>query len=84
MLNMGVGEIVLVLVVALVVFGPNRLPQIARNVGRFVGQCKRTWTNIQTDILDPHQNTDKLPEPSSINPSDHNSLSIKDHERSKD
>ena len=36
MLNIGVPEMVLILVVALIVFGPNRLPEIARTMGKFI------------------------------------------------
>jgi TatA/E family protein of Tat protein translocase len=35
-LNIGVPEMILILVVALLVFGPNRLPEIARSMGKFI------------------------------------------------
>jgi TatA/E family protein of Tat protein translocase len=34
MRNLGMGELLLVLVVGLLVFGPRRLPEIARNLGK--------------------------------------------------
>jgi len=40
--NVGIGEIAIIVVVCLVVFGPERLPQIARQIGRFLGQLRLT------------------------------------------
>lgn len=36
----GLQEMVVIAVVALLVFGPDRLPEVARNVGRFVGKLR--------------------------------------------
>jgi TatA/E family protein of Tat protein translocase len=35
-LNIGWGEMLVVLLVAMIVFGPNRLPEIARSLGKFI------------------------------------------------
>jgi sec-independent protein translocase protein TatB len=40
--NVGIGEIAVIVLVCLVVFGPDRLPQIARQIGRFLGQLRLT------------------------------------------
>jgi len=40
--NVGIGEIAIIVLVCLVVFGPERLPQIARQIGRFLGQLRLT------------------------------------------
>ena len=42
MFNVGIGEIAVIVLVCLVVFGPERLPQIARQVGRFLGKLRLT------------------------------------------
>lgn len=34
--SLGAGEILLLMVIGLLVFGPNRLPEIARNIGKAV------------------------------------------------
>jgi sec-independent protein translocase protein TatB len=36
MFNVGIGEIVVIVLVCLVVFGPERLPQMARQAGRLL------------------------------------------------
>jgi sec-independent protein translocase protein TatB len=38
--NVGIGEIAVIVLVCLVVFGPERLPQMARQTGRFLGQLR--------------------------------------------
>jgi sec-independent protein translocase protein TatA len=40
MANIGPMEIVLVLVIALVVFGPKRLPELGRSVGKGIREFK--------------------------------------------
>lgn len=40
MFNVGLGEILTILLVCLVVFGPERLPEIARQVGRALGKLR--------------------------------------------
>ena len=42
MFNVGIGEIAVIVLVCLIVFGPDRLPQMARQVGRFLGQLRLT------------------------------------------
>lgn len=40
MFNVGIGEILTILFVCLVVFGPERLPELARQAGRLIGQFR--------------------------------------------
>ena len=39
--NLSLGEILLILVVALVVFGPRKLPELGKTIGQAIGQFKR-------------------------------------------
>ena len=45
MFNVGLGEILTILLVCLVVFGPERLPEIARQVGRALGKLRLATQN---------------------------------------
>lgn len=51
MLGIGAEELVLVLIVALLVLGPERLPRMARDVGRVVGDLRRTSDEFREEFL---------------------------------
>ncbi len=40
MFNVGIGEIAVIVMVCLLVFGPDRLPEMARQAGRWLGQLR--------------------------------------------
>jgi sec-independent protein translocase protein TatB len=40
--NVGLGEIVAIVLVTLLLFGPERLPEMARQIGRFLGRLRLT------------------------------------------
>ena len=50
MFDIGFSELLLIAVVALVVIGPERLPGVARNVGRFTGRLQRYVNDIKRDF----------------------------------
>ncbi|MDR4653087.1 MAG: Sec-independent protein translocase protein TatB [Nitrosomonas sp.] len=43
-------EIMIISMVALIVIGPERLPQVARTLGHLMGRCRQFVYNIKTDI----------------------------------
>jgi sec-independent protein translocase protein TatB len=49
--SVGFGELLLIGIVALIVFGPQRLPEIARKAGQLMAQARRA-TREFTDALD--------------------------------
>lgn len=50
MFDIGFSELLLVGVLALLVLGPERLPQTARTVGLIVGKIKRSISGIQEEL----------------------------------
>lgn len=50
MFGIGFTEIIIVAVIALLVFGPEKLPELTRKVGRFSGQLKRTSDQVRKEI----------------------------------
>ena len=44
--NVGIGEIALLLVVALLLFGPNRLPEMMRTVGKGIRDFKEAASGL--------------------------------------
>ncbi len=50
MFNIGATELVLILVIALIVFGPGKLPDVGRAVGRSIREFKRASRDFQEDL----------------------------------
>lgn len=50
MFGVGPVEFAVIVVVAVVVFGPDRLPELARQAGRFVRQVRNLANNAQTQL----------------------------------
>ena len=50
MLNIGFGELLVFILVCLVVFGPERLPEVARQVGRGVGRIRLTTQRLLDEL----------------------------------
>lgn len=50
MFDIGFWELVVVGVVALIVVGPERLPGLARTVGRWVGRARRFVSTVKADV----------------------------------
>lgn len=52
MLNIGPAELLVVMVVALLVLGPTKLPDAARQVGRALGEMRRLSSGFQSEMRD--------------------------------
>lgn len=50
MSNLGSGEILVILLLALIVLGPERLPEVARKVGGFVRKARAMSAGIQDEM----------------------------------
>jgi sec-independent protein translocase protein TatB len=50
MFDIGFWELTLILVVALLVIGPDKLPGAARSIGLWVGRAKRIVSTVKNDI----------------------------------
>jgi sec-independent protein translocase protein TatB len=54
-LNLGTGEVLVILVVALLVLGPDKLPGAARQAGRWIGELRRLSSGFQAELRDALQ-----------------------------
>jgi len=52
MFDIGIGEILVLAVVGLLVFGPDRLPKAAADAGRWLRQIKVMAANAKSDLAD--------------------------------
>lgn len=50
MLDLGIQELILIFIVALLVFGPKRLPEIGRVIGKGINQLKRAMLDAKAEI----------------------------------
>ncbi|MBI2862363.1 MAG: twin-arginine translocase TatA/TatE family subunit [Chloroflexi bacterium] len=50
MFNIGPGELIVVLILALIVFGPGRLPEIAATLGRTLREFKKATDEITETV----------------------------------
>jgi sec-independent protein translocase protein TatB len=57
--GVGMQEIVLICVIALIVVGPKRLPEIARALGKGYGEFRRTFDEMKRNV-ETEFNTDEL------------------------
>jgi Tat protein translocase TatB subunit len=50
MFNIGFPELILILIVALLVVGPSKLPELARSLGKAFGQFRRMADDVRDTI----------------------------------
>jgi sec-independent protein translocase protein TatB len=50
MLGIGGSEIVIIALLVLIIFGPSKLPQMARDIGRFVGEARRSIDEFKDEL----------------------------------
>ncbi len=48
---MGTSEILFILLAALLIFGPDKIPEIARNLGKGIRQLRDATTNVKKEML---------------------------------
>jgi sec-independent protein translocase protein TatB len=49
-MNLGFGEMLFILVLALLIFGPRKLPDIGRQIGRALGEFRRASTDFRMQL----------------------------------
>lgn len=48
--SIGPWELVLVLVIALIIFGPGKLPEVAKSVGKGINEFKRASNEVKQQV----------------------------------
>ncbi len=50
--NIGVPGLILILVLALIIFGPKKLPEIGRAFGQTLREFKKSTRELTSDVMD--------------------------------
>ncbi|MED0672624.1 twin-arginine translocase TatA/TatE family subunit [Aneurinibacillus aneurinilyticus] len=58
--NIGIPGLILILVIALIVFGPNKLPEVGRAFGRTLTEFKSAAKNLTSDDEEEKRSTPTL------------------------
>ena len=58
MFGLGFTEILVILVVALLVFGPDRLPELARNLGKGLAEFRRASLDLRRSVMEAAETPD--------------------------
>ena len=61
MFNIGPAEMIVILVIALIVFGPKRLPEIGRTVGKSLREFRRATQDIRDEFEGSLQDEPETP-----------------------
>jgi len=65
----GIPEMLIILVVALIFFGPRKLPELGRSLGRSINEFKRASNDLR-NTLDDEIRAEERKTPASSNPTD--------------
>ncbi|MDI6799608.1 MAG: twin-arginine translocase TatA/TatE family subunit [Actinomycetota bacterium] len=49
-MGLGMTEVLFILLIALIIFGPRRLPELGRSMGKFIREFKRAAYQIENQI----------------------------------
>lgn len=61
--NLGMGEIILILLVVLLFFGAKRIPEIAGSFGKGIREFKKNMNDAQRAIVEPEAGNERLSAP---------------------
>lgn len=59
MFNMGVPELVLILVIGLLIFGPAKLPELGKSIGKGINEFKRASREMKEELSESISTSDK-------------------------
>lgn len=57
--NIGVPGLILILVLALIIFGPKKLPEIGRAFGQTLREFKKSTRELTSDVMEEFEEDDK-------------------------
>jgi len=68
--DVGFNELVLIFIIGLLVLGPQRLPKVAAEIGKWIGRARRTATELRRQLEREIELNDIQPPPPPASPTD--------------
>lgn len=56
MFGIGIPELILILVLALIIFGPGKLPEVGKAIGKGLSEFRRATRDVENDLKQPDAN----------------------------
>ena len=58
--NLGAGEIILILLVILILFGAKKIPELAKGLGKGMSEFKKGLKDVESEIKDADKDSNKI------------------------
>ena len=77
--SIGMPELLIILTIALIIFGPRKLPELGRSLGRSLGEFKRASNELRSTLdeeirVEEQRNAQKASDPTPVHPGDPDSV----------
>ncbi len=66
--SLGMPELIVIFVIALIIFGPRKLPELGRSLGRGIAEFKRATSELQSSLEEEIRQEGQQSAPSSSQP----------------
>ena len=65
--NIGFGELLLIMLVIVIFFGPKKIPEFAKSLGKGIAEFKKAMRDVQSELTKP-DSPEKPPDTTSSTP----------------
>jgi sec-independent protein translocase protein TatA len=71
--SIGMPELIIILVIALIIFGPRKLPELGKSLGRSLNEFKRASTDLQNTLEQEIKLEEQKEQQSRVRPTENSS-----------